>query len=255
MTNLKGKLAVVLGASGQNSFGVSIARKLAGAGAKVIVAARRLEPLQALAEEIDGIAVACDITDEQQVQNLFKQASEVGPLDVAVNSSGTLAAAPIAMLTKELIQPTLDVSFTGTFLFFRYAAEAMTQGPQPDRGGSIMTISSLTARLPGPALAVYSAARAGIDYAVRVAALEYGPQKIRFNSLAAGLIRTDMTDAMFQDPNTEARFIKDIPLKRMGTPEDIANAALWLADESASGFVTGQLIDLSGGQHMGHLPS
>ncbi len=249
MTNLKGKLAVVLGASGQNSFGVSIARKLAGAGAKVIVASRRLEPLQALAEEIDGLAIACDITDEQQVQGLFKQASEIGPLDIAVNSSGIMAAAPIAMLSKELIQPTLDVSFTGTFLFFRYAAEAMTQG------GSIMTISSLTARLPGPALAVYSAARAGIDYAVRVAALEYGPQKIRFNSLAAGLIRTDMTDAMFQDPATETRFIKDIPLKRMGTPEDIANAALWLADESASGFVTGQLIDLSGGQHMGHLPA
>ncbi|HIG42534.1 MAG: SDR family oxidoreductase [bacterium] len=249
MTNLKNKIAVVLGASGQNSFGVSIARKFAGAGARVIVAARRLEPLQQLAKEIDGVAVQCDITDEQQIQALFTQAREMGSLDIAVNSSGSLAAAPIAMLNKELIQPTLDVSFTGTLLFFRYAAEAM------DKGGSIITISSLTARLPGPALGVYSAARAGIDYAVRVAALEYGPQKIRFNSLAAGLIQTDMTDAMFQDPATETRFIKEIPLKRMGTPEDIANAALWLADESASGFVTGQLIDLSGGQHMGHLPA
>lgn len=248
MTNLNNKLAVVLGASGQNSFGVSIARKFAAAGAKVIVAARRLEPLQQLASEIDGIPIQCDITDVEQLENLFKKANDIGPLDIAVNSSGSLVAAPIAMLSKELIQPTVDVSFTGTLLFFRYAAEAMT------KGGSIMTVSSLTARLPGPALAVYSAARAGIDYAVRVAALEYGPQRIRFNSLAAGLIRTDMTDAMFLDPATEERYIKEIPLKRMGTPEDIANAALWLADESASGFVTGQLIDLSGGQHMGHLP-
>ena len=64
-----------------------------------------------------------------------------------------------------------------------------------------------------------------------------------------------MTEMMFQDPATEDRFIKDIPLKRMGSPEDIANTALWLADEAASGFVTGQLIDLSGGQHMGHLPN
>jgi NAD(P)-dependent dehydrogenase (short-subunit alcohol dehydrogenase family) len=121
-------------------------------------------------------------------------------------------------------------------------------------GGSIITISSLTARLPGPALGVYSAARAGIDYAIRVAALEYGPQRIRFNSIAAGLIRTDMTDLMFQDTATEERFIPEIPLRRMGTIDDIAEAALWLADEKASGFVTGQLLDLSGGQQMGHLP-
>ena len=248
MTNLEGKLAVVLGASGQNSFGVSTARKFANAGAKVIVAARRLEPLQALAAELGGVAIQCDMSDEQQIEALFRQAAEIAPLDVAVNSAGGLAAAPISMLTKDLIQPTLDVSFTGALLFFRHAAEAMKNG------GSVITISSLTARLPGPALSVYSAARAGIDYAVRCAALEYGPQHIRFNSIAAGLIRTDMTDLMFQDPNTEIRFIKDIPLKRMGTPEDVASAALWLADDSASGFVTGQLIDISGGQHMGHLP-
>ena len=118
-----------------------------------------------------------------------------------------------------------------------------------------MTISSLTARLPGPALAVYSAARAGIDYAVKVAALEYGPQKIRFNSIAAGLIHTDMTSAMFQDDATDNRFIPEIPLKRMGSVNDIAETVLYLADEKASGFVTGQLMDLSGGQHMGHLPN
>lgn len=248
MTNLNNKLAVVLGASGQNNFGVSIARKFADAGARVIVAARRLEPLQDLAKEIDGIAIQCDLTDEDQVQQLFEQAAEVAPLDIAVNSAGGLTPAPISVLTRELIQPTLDVSFIGALLFFRHAAQAMTNG------GSIITISSLTARLPGPALCVYSAARAGIDYAVRCAALEYGPQRIRFNSIAAGLIRTDMTEIMFQDPKTETRFINDIPLKRMGIPEDIANTALWLADDSASGFITGQLIDLSGGQHMGHLP-
>ncbi|MFT5212146.1 MAG: 3-oxoacyl-[acyl-carrier protein] reductase [Flavobacterium sp.] len=248
MTNLQGKLAVVIGASGQESFGTSIARELASAGATVIVAARRIEPLESLAKEIDGIAIQCDMSDENQIQALFKQAAEIAPLDIAVNSAGSLAAAPISMLTTDLIQPTLDVSFIGTLLFFRYAAEAMTEG------GSVMTISSLTARLPGPALGVYSAARAGIDYAVRVAALEYGAKNIRFNSIAAGLIRTDMTELMFQDPATEARFVDEIPLGRMGTTDDMAKTALWLADETASGFITGQLIDLSGGQHMGHLP-
>ena len=249
MSDLTGKVAVIIGASGQHNFGVATARRMAEAGAKVVVSARRQVPIAALAEEIGGAAIPCDMSREDQIKTLFQQAEEqMGRVDIAVNCAGQLSAAPIAMLTKDLIQPTLDVSFTGTLLFFRYAAEAMKEG------GSIITISSLTARLPGPALCVYSAARAGIDYAVRVAALEYGPQKIRFNSIAAGLIRTDMTDLMFQDKATEERFIPEIPLRRMGTIDDIAEAALWLADEKASGFVTGQLLDLSGGQQMGRLP-
>ncbi len=250
MSDLTGKTAIVIGASGKQSFGVATARKLASAGAKVIVSARRAEPLKQLAKELDGIAITCDITDEEQIKSLFEQSkAETGRVDITVNCAGQISAAPISMLTKELIQPTLDVSFTGALLVFRYAAENM------DHGGSVITISSLTARLPGPALAVYSAARAGIDYAIRVAALEYGPQNIRFNSIAAGLINTDMTAAMFADPGTEERFIPEIPLRRMGSVDDIAAAALYLADENASGFVTGQLLDLSGGQHMGHLPN
>jgi NAD(P)-dependent dehydrogenase (short-subunit alcohol dehydrogenase family) len=249
MSDLTGKVAVVIGASGQHNFGVATARRMAKAGARVVVSARRQAPITALAEEIGGAAIPCDISREDQIRSLFEQAEEqMGRVDIAVNCAGQLSAAPIAMLTKELIQPTLDVSFTGTLLFFRYAAEAMKEG------GSIITISSLTARLPGPALGVYSAARAGIDYAIRVAALEYGPQRIRFNSIAAGLIQTDMTDMMFQDAATEERFLPEIPLRRMGTIDDIAEAALWLADEKASGFVTGQVLDISGGQQMGHLP-
>lgn len=250
MSDLTGKVAVIIGASGQRSFGSATARTMARAGAKVVVSARRREPLEALAEEIGGVAITCDISKEDQIKTLFEQAREgSGSIDIAVNCAGGLAGAPISMLTRELIAPTLEVNFTGTLLFFRYAAESMPEG------GSVITISSLTARLPGPGLAVYSAARAGIDYAIRVAALEYGPQKIRFNSIAAGLIHTDMTDAMFQDKATEERFVPEIPLRRMGSIEDIAAAALWLSDEKASGFVTGQMIDVSGGQHMGHLPS
>ncbi|HIG59300.1 MAG TPA: SDR family oxidoreductase [Gammaproteobacteria bacterium] len=247
--SLKGKTAVVIGASGTNNFGVAIARKLAENGCTVVVSGRRIEPLRELASELGGVAVACDISDESQIKKLFETAhAETGSVDIAVNSAGGLAAAPISMLTKELIQPTLDVSFTGALLFMRYAAEHM------DTGGSVMTISSLTARLPGPALAVYAAARSGIDFAIRVAAVEYGAQKIRFNSIAAGLIHTDMTDAMFQDDATNKRFIPHIPLARMGNPNDIAETALWLADDEKSPFITGQLIDVSGGQHMGRLP-
>lgn len=249
MAGLEGKVAVVLGASGEKNFGSESARQLARAGCKVVVAARRLEPLQALADEIGGTAVACDITDETQLESLFKQALDTyGRVDVAINSCGTHAHAPIAELTREQITPTLEISFIGALLFFKHAAAAMSEG------GSVITISSLTARLPGKGYSVYAGARAGIDYAIKVAACEYAPQKVRFNSIAAGLIETDMTEGLFQMPELVEAFVGQIPAGRMGTVEDLAEVVVWLADGDRSGFVNGSVIDLSGGQHMGALP-
>lgn len=249
MNELEGKVAVVLGASGEQNFGSEIARRFAAAGAKVVVAARRLDALEALAKDIDGLAVACDITDEDQISRLFETALEhCGQVDIAVNSTGIHAATPIAELTADDIRPTLDISFTGTLLFFKHAAAAMKNG------GSVMTISSLTARLPGAGYSVYAGARAGIDYALQVAALEYAGQGVRFNSIAAGLMETDMTAALFQMPELVEGFVAAIPVGRMGNVKDVAETALWLANSSTSGFVNGQVIDLSGGQHMGRLP-
>ncbi len=249
MAGSEGKVAVVLGASGDKNFGSESARRLADAGYKVVVGARRLEPLQALADDIGGLAVACDITDEAQLENLFKQALDAyGRVDVALNSCGTHAHTPIAELTRDDITPTLEISFIGALLFFKHAAAAMSAG------GSVITVSSLTARLPGKGYSVYSGARAGIDYAVKVAACEYAEQKVRFNSIAAGLIETDMTTDLLQMPGIVDAFTAQIPAGRMGTVEDLAEAVLWLADGDRSGFVNGSVIDLSGGQHVGALP-
>ena len=249
MAGSEGKVAVILGASGEKNFGSASARRLAQAGYKVVVGARRLEPLKALAEDIGGLAVACDITDEAQVENIFKQALETyGRVDVAVNSCGTHAHTPIAELTRDDIMPTLEISFIGALLFFKHAAAAMPEG------GSVITVSSLTARLPGKGYSVYSGARAGIDYAIKVAACEYAEQKVRFNSIAAGLIETDMTSDLLQMPGIVDAFTAQIPAGRMGTVEDLAEMVLWLADAESSGFVNGSVLDLSGGQHMGALP-
>jgi NAD(P)-dependent dehydrogenase (short-subunit alcohol dehydrogenase family) len=249
MSGLEGKVAVVMGASGEKNFGSESARALAQAGCKVVVAARRLEPLQALADEIGGVAVACDSTDEDQLTNLFRQAKDsYGQVDIAVYSCGTHAHTPIAELSREEITPTLEISFIGALLFFKHAAAAMPEG------GSVITVSSLTARLPGKGYSVYAGARAGIDYAIKVAACEYAPQKVRFNSIAAGLIETDMTAGLFQMPGLVDAFVSQIPAGRMGTVEDFAQAVLWLADPQRSGFINGSVIDLSGGQHMGALP-
>lgn len=249
MGTLNGKTAVVLGASGQSNFGTAIARRLAKEGAHVVVAARREAPLQALAQEIGGRAVACDLTEEAQLAHLFSAASEhSGKVDIAVNSAGIHSDGLIAELSAEQIRPTLEVSFIGALLFFKHAAASMTAG------GSVITVSSLTARLPGPTMAVYSAARAGIDYAIKVAAVEYAQQRVRFNSIAAGLIKTDMTSPFFDmEPIIQAH-LRETPAGRMGTLDDMAEAALFLADEGRSGYINGQLLDLAGGQQMGHLP-
>lgn len=249
MATLTGKTAVVLGASGNKNFGSAIARRLAEEGANVVVAARREGPLQELANEIGGLAVPCDVQDENQIKNLFGTASEgFGQVDIAVYSAGVHAGSTIAELTADAIRPTLEISFIGALLFFKHAAAAMTAG------GSVITISSLTARLPGPQLAVYSGARAGIDYAIKVAAVEYAQQRVRFNSIAAGLIRTDMTDAFFEMAPVVEGHLRETPAGRMGTLEDIAEAALFLSDDLRSGYINGQVLDLAGGQQMGRLP-
>lgn len=249
MGSLSGKTAVVMGASGEANFGTAIARRLAAEGAYVVVAARREAPLQALAANIGGAAVACDATDEEQLARLFATAAEsTGKVDIGVYSAGVYAGTPIAEVSADDIRPTLEVSFLGAMLFFKHAAAAMTDG------GSVITVSSLTARLPGPGLAIYAGARAGVDYAMKVAAVEYGPQQVRFNSIAAGLIETDMTAGLFAMPPVVQAHIEATPAGRMGTLDDMAEAALFLADESRSGFINGQIIDLAGGQQNGALP-
>ena len=249
MTTLAGKTAVVLGASGTANFGSEIARRFAAQGANIVVAARRKEPLDQLASELGGTSVACDVTREGDIENLFKVASSTyGQVDIAVFSAGIHSGVLIAELTAEDIRPTLDVSLVGALLFFRYAAAAMTEG------GSVVTISSLTARIPGPGLAAYSAARAGIDYAIKVAAVEYGDQKVRFNSIAAGLIQTDMTEAFFSMQPVIQGHLDATPCGRMGNLDDMAEAALFLADGQRSGYINGQVLDLAGGQQNGSLP-
>lgn len=249
MGTLVGKTAVIVGASGEANFGSAIARRLAKEGANVVVSARRQEPLESLAKELNGLAVACDVTDERQIEALFAQASEVyGNVDIAVYSVGFQTYGAIAELDAEQIRPTLEVSFIGTLLFFKHAAAAM------ENGGSVITISSLTSRLPGPTMSVYSGTRAGIDFAIKIAAVEYQDQKIRFNSIAAGLIETDMTGELFDmEPIIQAH-INETPAGRMGTLNDLAEAALFLSDDGRSGYINGQVLDLAGGQQMGRLP-
>lgn len=245
---LEGKVVIILGASDPRSMGAATARRCHAEGARLVLAARRLDGVKAVAEPLGALAVACDITDEAQLAALADAAvATYGRLDAALNFSGIDAAASIADVTREMLQQCCDVHFIGTALFIKQMAARMPAG------GSIVTTSSQTAVLAPPGLAAYAGSKKGADQIVRIAAVEYGPQNIRVNAIAPGFTPTAMTAGYLAVPSLEQAFLREVPLGRLPSADDIANAALWLASDEA--FITGQLIDISGGQTLCRIPT
>ena len=248
MGRLEGKVVVILGASDARSMGAATARRFAKEGAKLVLAARRLDALEPIAAEVKGIAVACDITKEEDIERLATTAVEkYGKLDVAINYAGVNLAAPLSEVTREQLLQSCEVHLIGSALFFKHMGRKLSDG------GAMITASSLTALTAPPGLAAYAAAKRGVDQMVRIAAIEYGPRGIRVNSLAPGFTRSAMTEAYFALPTLEGAFIREIPLGRLVTVDDIANTALWLASDEA--FITGQCIDMTGGQSLRRVPT
>lgn len=245
---LDGKVIVILGASDERSMGAATAKRCAAEGAQLVLAARRLDKVQEVADSIGAKAVACDISDEQQVSALAEAAiSAYGRLDGAISFAGVDAAAPIADITPEQLKQCSDIHFVGSALFIKHMTARMKEG------GSVVLTSSQTAIMAGPGLAAYAGSKAGADHVVRIAAVEYGPANIRVNSLLPGFTPTAMTSGYLQVPTIEPAFIKEAPLKRLPTADDVANAALWLLSEEC--FMTGRAVDLSGGLSLGRLPT
>lgn len=247
--SLSGKAAVVLGAS--SGFGRAIAERFAQAGARVLVAARRLELLEPLAKSIDGAAVCCDITRDEEVAALARAALEqFGRLDIAVNSAGFEQLLPLRQLTPDRLDAMRQVQFDGALYFIRHMAGAL----ETCGGGSIVTISSLTAHRPAAGLAAYAGSKRAVEYVSQIAALEYGAERVRVNCVAASLIETPMTANMFKLPMVTEAMLRQTPLPRMGEVRDVVEAVHWLASD-ASSFVTGQTICVDGGGSLTRLPS
>ncbi len=248
MTRLTDKKALVMGASSPVGIGAAIARALAAAGAEVIIAARTEASLSCVAGDLGVVHHVCDITDADSVTALFDQVKErLGGLDIAVNASGMNHFSPIGDLDIDKARACIEVQFLGGLTFIRESARLMGEG------GSIILLSSLTATRPAVGLAVYAGTKAGMEQVTRVAALEYAGRGIRVNGIAPGMTRTDMTEAMFANPNLEQAVKREIPLGRMGTAEDVASAALWLADPAC--FLTGETLAVSGGAPLQRLPT
>ena len=167
MGRLDGKVVVILGASDERSMGAATARRFAKEGAKLVLAARRLDALEPIAAGVKGIAVACDITKEADLERLARTAvDKFGKLDVAINYAGVNMAAPLSEVTREALMQSCEVHLVGTALFFKH------MGAKLSDGGAMITTSSLTALTAPPGLAAYAAAKRGVDQMVRIAAIE-----------------------------------------------------------------------------------
>jgi len=249
---LAGKTAIIIGASNPDSMGAVTAMRFAQEGANLILAARREADLKTVAESLSALAMTADVTDEDSLAVLADRAiSEFGSLDIAVNYAGTEVSGPISEITPEDLRRSSDVHFMGPILFFKHMAERMSSGKTP--GGSLITASSMTAILAPPGYAGYAGAKSGADHAVKIAAVEYGPKNIRVNAIAPGFTKTTMTEQAFEMESLAQAFLNETPLGRAPTTQDIANAALWLASDEA--FVTGQIIDVTGGQTLRRIPT
>jgi NAD(P)-dependent dehydrogenase (short-subunit alcohol dehydrogenase family) len=246
MTDLSGKVAIVLGASAKGGTGWAVAERYAAAGARVVVGARRLEPLNVLAERIGGLAVACDAGEEDQVAALADAAiSAYGRLDVAVNSAGLPVFGRIADITPDLLLEAAKYNYFAQAYFFKHMGRVMSDG------GSMIAISSISSVLFNGHISPYACAKAAANCLVKYAAVEYGPRGIRVNAILPGPIRSEMARELLAVPGMEEAFTREVSLGRIGEPADFADACLWLA---GSAYITGESLHINGGMQLNRFP-
>ncbi|WP_448581781.1 SDR family oxidoreductase [Thermaurantiacus sp.] len=240
MGALDGKVAVVLGAAGPGNMGQVIARRLAAEGAKLVVAGRHLGPLEALASEIGGAFAIADVTRRADLAAMAEAAiARFGRLDIAVNAAGAGVMKPFLETTEEEIDQLCALQFRGAFLFLQEVLKRISDG------GSIILVSSATATIMLENYAAYMGTKAGADHVARCAANEFGHRGIRVNSVSPGFTVTPMTAAAAATPGLIDAFVKEYPLGRVGTSEDVAAAIAFLARDDC--FLTGQNLQVNGG--------
>ena len=244
MFDLTGKCALVTGASG--GIGGAIARALHGTGATVGLSGTRVGPLEELAAELGSRAhvLPCDLSDPAAVDALPKQAVEaMGALDILVNNAGITRDQIFMRMSDEDWQCVLDVNLTATMRLCRGAIRGMMKA----RWGRIVNISSIVGATGNPGQANYAAAKAGLVGMTKSIAYEVASRGITANAVAPGFIATAMTDKL--NDEQKAKINAQIPAARMGTPEEIAAAVLYLASQEAA-YVTGATLHVNGGMAM-----
>jgi glucose 1-dehydrogenase len=252
---LRGRRALVTGAS--SGIGEGIARALGAAGAAVVVnyagnaagAARVVSELQSGGAE--AVAIRADVAREADVEAMFAEMLGVwGRIDILVNNAGLQRDAPLTEMTLEQWNTVLGVNLTGMFLCTRAAARAMiAQAPGPATGrarGTILCISSVHEVIPWAGHVNYAASKGGVRLFMQSVAQELAPHRIRVNSIAPGAIQTPINRGAWQTPAALQSLLTLIPYGRIGVPDDIGQAAVWLASDAAD-YVHGQTIFVDGG--------
>ncbi len=242
--DLTGKIAIVTGAS--QGIGQQIAIGLGKRGAKVACVARSADKLAetvAAIKEVGGDADAfpCDVTSRESVEQLIdKVAEDWGKIDILVNNAGVTRDNLLPRMTDEEWDTVINTNLRGMFLFSRAASKYMMRA----RYGRIINISSVSGIMGNPGQTNYSASKAGMIGFTRSLSRELAGRKVTINAICPGFIESDMTKAL--GPAVEDEVKKRIPAKRMGKPEEIADAVLFLSSDHAS-YVTGQVLTVDGG--------
>jgi 3-oxoacyl-[acyl-carrier protein] reductase len=247
MNNLENKVAIVTGAS--KGIGASIATYFGAAGAKVVVNyASGREGADKVVKAITeaggtAIAVQADVSKEADVTRLFEETKKAyGTLDVLVNNAGIYNWQPIEQVTADAFHSQFNINVWGSILTIQAALKLFG-----DKGGNIINISSGAGKTPMATGAVYSASKAALDAITVALSKEFSGRNIRINSILPGSVETEGTAATgIQGSDFEKLLISKTPLGRIGKPEDIAKAVLFLASDDAA-WITGELISVSGG--------
>lgn len=244
MFDLTGKTALVTGASG--GIGADIARVLHAAGATVGLSGTRVEPLEALASELGGRAhvLPCNLSASEEVEGLVKRATEaMGLVDILVNNAGITRDGLAMRMSDEDWQSVIDVNLTAAFRLCRAAIRGMMKA----RWGRIINISSVVGRAGNAGQANYAASKGGLVALSKSLAEEVASRGITVNCVAPGFIETPMTEKL--NEAQRATILASVPAGRMGTPEEIAAAVLYLASQEAA-YVTGATLHVNGGMDM-----
>ena len=245
--SLKGKVALVTG--GGRGIGKAIAKRFAEAGADVVIASRKLENLQATAQELSGLPgrvlpIACHVGRMDQLENLIRETEkQLGPVDILVNNSATnIGQGPSLEITDEMLDKIIEINIKSAIRLIRLTVPKMIA-----RGkGSIINISSIAGIEPQAQGLLYSFSKAGLIMMTRGWAREFGPLGVRCNSIAPGLIQTDFSEYFWKSEEYRSHLEQTQPIPRIGQPEEISHAALYLASDESS-YVTGQVIVIDGG--------
>jgi hypothetical protein len=240
---LDGRVAIVTGAS--SGLGARFAQVLAGAGADVVVAARRADRLEVVAKELDGLAVPCDVVDPDDRDRLMTRTLErFGHVDVLVNNAGVGDPVPAESETPERFAEVLDVNLTAAFALSQLVGRSMLDAGR----GSIVNVVSIlgiisAGQIPFPS---YAASKGGLIALTRELAGQWSRRGVRVNALAPGWFESEMTADMFADERSMGWVRRKAPMGRPGQPHELDGALLFLASD-ASSYVTGQVLAVDGG--------